>query len=253
MANITRFATAGDLINRVAVAIGLNKTVDPFASQDPAFIQLCTLINECGQELVQKNAWQKITAVKEFTTQAGDTGVYPLPDDFAYMIDQTNWQQGVPGSAYPLLGPASAQGWSYLVASEIYSITIYAWFRIKEGMLHIWPQPPPVGIPIRYEYISRGWVLDSASTPAAPVLMDHADSFGDTILFEPIMFLKKLKLAWLQAKGFDTTKAEDEFEEALESWIGKDSAAPVLSLVRTTGPGRRFLDDWNVPETRFGI
>jgi hypothetical protein len=253
MANVTRFAAAGDLINRVAVSIGLAKTIDPFASQDPAFIQLCTLATEIGQELVQNNAWQKLVTEKAFTTAPGDTGIYELPNDFAYMIDQTGWQQGVPGSAWPLLGPASAQWWSYLQASELYTITIYAWFRMKEGKMHLWPQPPPPGIPIRYEYVSRGWVLDSTSTPVAPVYADSVDVFADIVLFEPILFVKKLKLAWLQAKGFDTTKAQDEFDAALESWIGKDTSAPVLNVAGNGMFGLRFLDGViNVPETKYG-
>ena len=253
MANFTRFEAAGDLINRVAIAIGLNKTPDPFASQDPAFIQLCTLATECGQELVQMNAWQKLVAVHEFTTAEGDSGIYELPDDFSYMIDQTSWQQNSPGTLYPSMGPATAQWWTYLESSALYSgPLIYGWFRIKEGQLHLWPQPPEVGVPIRYEYISRGWVLDSSSVPAAPVYMDHVNESGDTILFEPILFVKKLKLAWLQAKGFDTTKAEDEYQLALDSWIGKDSAAPILNVAGDGMHGFRFLDRRNIPETGYG-
>lgn len=236
----------------MAVAIGLNSVTDPFSSADPNFVQLCTLATECGQELVQNNAWQKLIATEEFTTAAGDTGVYELPDDFAYMIDQTGWQSGAPGAAYPLLGPASGQMWSYLVASQLYSVTIYAWFRVKEGYLNLWPQPPPEDIPIRYEYVSRGWALDASSIPAAPVYIDKLTETGDTVLFEPILFVKKLKLAWLQAKGFDSSKALDEFVVALDSWIGKDSPAPVLNLTGRNQFSYRFLNGTNIPDTGYG-
>jgi hypothetical protein len=253
MANLNRFQTAGDLINRVAISIGLNSVTDPFSSADPAFIQLCTLATECGQELVQNNAWQKLMAKKSFVTAVGDTGIYDLPDDFAYMIDQTGWQQGTPGAAYPLLGPASPQMWSYLVASQLYSVTIYAWFRVKEGKLNLWPQPPPVGIPIGYEYISRGWALDASSIPAAPVIVDNLTETGDTVLFEPILFIKKLKLAWLQAKGFDTTKAQDEFIASLDAWMAKDAPAPVLNLTGRNQFNYRFLNgQTNIPDTGYG-
>jgi len=248
----TRFQSAGDLINRVAIAIGLNSVTDPFSSADPNFVQLRTLATECGQDLVQEAAWQKLIATKTFTTAVGDTGVYDLPDDFAYMIDQTGWSSGAPGAATPLLGPASPQMWSYQVASQLYSATIYAWFRVKEGKLFIWPQPPPVDIPIRYEYISRGWALDASSIPAAPVYVDTLTESGDTPLFEPILFVKKLKLAWLQAKGFDTNKAQDEYMTALDSWIGKDSPAPVLNLNNSNPYCYRFLGTCNIPETGFG-
>jgi hypothetical protein len=185
-----------------------------------------------------------------FTTQPGDTGEYDLPADFSYMLDQTGWQQGVPGSAWPLLGPASPQAWSYLEASELFNITLYAWFRIKEGKFNLWPQPPPVGIPIAFEYVSRAWVKagDQVDT-----YRDNVQIPGDFVLYEPILIVKKLKLAWLQAKGFDSTKAEDEYVASLEAWKGKDQASPVLNLNGGTGVGFRFLDGVNnVPQTGFG-
>jgi hypothetical protein len=250
---MSRFQTIGDIINRVAVAVGLTSSSDPFASVDPAFIQLRTLASECGQDLVQEGEWQQLERSHSFVTTGADTGIYDLPEDFAYMIDQTGWQMGAPGAAYPLLGPASSQWWSYLEASSLYTVTIYAWFQISSGKFQLWPQPPPVGIPIAYKYISRDWVLDGSSTPSAPVYKDNVQTSSDTPLYEPILFLKKLKLAFLQAKGFDTTKAEDEYNLALDSWKGKDKSAPVLSLNGPVGFNLRLLNGiTNVPETGYG-
>jgi hypothetical protein len=249
---MARYQPIGDLINRVAVSVGLNKTTDPFASADPAFVQLCTLATECGQDLVQENDWQQLEREHAFVTAPGDTGLYTLPDDFGYMIDQTGWQQGAPGAAYPLLGPASAQWWSYLQASELYTVTIYAWFRIAQGQLQLWPQPPAVGIPIAYKYVSRNWVLDGNAPPTAPAYKDNVTQSSDVPLYEPILFLKKLKLAFLQAKGFDTTKAEDEYRVALDAWVGKDVSAPILSLNGGLSYNQPFLGTRNVPETGYG-
>lgn len=249
MANLERHQTANVIINRAAVEVGLNPVNDVYATPDPSFQSFRYLLNSCGQELVQEFDWNIAIRTHEFTTAPGDTGIYDLPDDFSYMIDQTGWQQGSPGAAYPLLGPASAQWWSYLTASELLNVTIYAWFRIKEGKLNLWPQPPPEGIPIAYEYVSRAWVL---AGDAADTYRDSSQIPSDVILYEPILIVKKLKLAWLQAKGFDTQKAEDEYLAALESWKGKDQAAPKLSL-NGQGIGYRFMDAViNVPETGFG-
>jgi hypothetical protein len=250
VANVERWISANDIINRAAVEVGLNPVNDVFATPDPNFQSLRYLLNSCGQELVQEFDWNISMRTHEFVTQLGDTGIYDLPADFSYMIDQTAWQQGVPGAAYPLLGPASPQWWSYLEAAQLYTVTIYAWFRIKEAKLNLWPQPPAVGIPIRFEYISRAWVKAG----------DQVDTYRDTVqipsdlvLYEPILIVKKLKLAFLQAKGFDSTKAEDEYIAALESWKGKDQAAPKLN-VTGAGVGFRFIDTLvNIPETGFGV
>lgn len=249
---MSHYQTVGDIINRVAVSVGLTKQSDPFASADPSFVQLCTLANEVGDDLSTAYPWQVLEREKAFTTAPGDTGVYALPDDFCYMIDQTAWQKAAPGVAnYPLLGPATPQWWAYLKATELYNVTLYAWFRVAEGKLHLWPQPPPEGIPISYRYISHNWVLDSTSVPATPVYKSSVDTGADTPLYEPILFLKKLKLAFLQAKGFDTTKAQDEYMATLDSWTGKDRGAPVLSL-NERYQGNRFLNGLNIPETGYG-
>jgi hypothetical protein len=249
MANVARWITVNDIINRAAVEVGLNPVNDVFATPDPSFQSMRYLLNSCGQELVQEFDWNISIRRYSFVTAPGDTGEYDLPADFSYMIDQTGWQQGAPGAAYPLLGPATAQWWSFLEATELLSITLYAWFRIKEGKFNLWPQPPAPGIPIAFEYVSRAWVKagDQADT-----YRDTIQIPGDIVLYEPIMIVKKLKLAWLQAKGFDTQKAEDEYIAALEAWKGKDQSAPVLNI-NGTGIGFRFLDNVvNVPQTGFG-
>lgn len=250
MANVARFISANDVINRAAVECGLNPVNDVFATPDPNFQSFRYLLNSAGQTLVQEFDWNVSMRKHEFVTQVGDSGEYDLPPDFSYMIDQTGWQQGVPGSAWPLLGPASPQAWSYLEASELFSVTIYAWFRIKEGKFNLWPQPPPPDIPISFEYVSRAWVK---AGDQVDVYRDTVQIPSDLVLYEPILIVKALKLAWLQAKGFDSQKAEDEYVAALEAWKGKDQASPVLNLTGGTGVGFRFLNGWaNVPETGFG-
>ena len=247
---LTRTESIGSLINRVAVSVGLNKAIDPFASADPVFIQLIGLANECGQEFIQTHPWARFRNRWAFTTAPGDTGIYDLPDDFSYFIDQTGWQEAGIGAAYPLLGPATAQWWAFLKATALYNVTIFAWFRDFDNKLQLYPQPPPEGIDIAFEYMSRGWATEGGSVP--PVLTETVTTSADLVLIEPILFIKRLKLAFLQAKGFDTTKAQDEYDASLDAWIGKETSAPVLSLTGR-GIGRRLLDAWvNVPETGLG-
>ena len=251
-----RFQSIATIINRTAVSVGLDAVTDPYASDDPSFVQLRMLANECGDDLVMTEgpAWQQLERTHSFTTAGGDTGFYALPVDFGYMIDQTGWQKASPGpAAYPLLGPASAQWWSYLEATQLYNVTLFAWFRITAGQFVLWPQPPPVGIPISYKYTSRDWVQDGTTTPPTIVYKDNLAQGSDIPLFEPILFVKKLKLAFLTAKGFDTSKAEDAFTLALNSVGGKDKSAPVLSLNGPVQVNVPLLNAYvNVPETGVG-
>lgn len=248
---MARYQTAGDLINRAAIACGLNRESDPFYSVDPAFIQLVELANQLGETLLHEWNWELLERKHEFVTAAGDDGSYDLPADFGYMIDQTAWQEGTPGSAYPLLGPASAQYWSYLEASQIYDVTIYAWFRQNDQKLQLFPQPPPAGIPISYRYISRNWVIDGQSDPANPVYKDSVSAAADIVRYDPLLFVKGLRLYFLEAKGFDTSKAQDAYMLALDAIKGHDKPAPILSM-NGPRPNNRFLNYMNVPETGYG-
>ena len=103
MADLNRYLTAEDIINRASVEVGLNLTGDPFASNDPSARQMRTLLTSCGQTLIQDYPWQGLQRKFQLTTQPGDSGSYDLPADFSYMIDQTDWQQGGP-AVWPLMG-----------------------------------------------------------------------------------------------------------------------------------------------------
>lgn len=251
---MARYETAGVLINRTAVACGLNRESDPFYSVDPAFIQLVELANQLGQMLLHYNFWELLQRQHSFTTQAGDTGIYDLPEDFAYMLDQTGWQKSDPGAAWPLLGPASPQVWSYLTASQLYDVTLYVWFQQANNKLNLWPQPPPEGIPIQYMYVSRNWVIDGQSDPQNPVYKDNVAAYADIVRYDPVLFVKGLRLAFLEAKGFDTTKAQDEYQIVFDAISSHNKPAPVLSLNGNGALGSwKPLDSWfNVPETGYG-
>ncbi len=58
---MARLSSAGDIINRVAVEVGISVGQDPLASPDEAFVQLSGLINAAGQELIELHQWQILT------------------------------------------------------------------------------------------------------------------------------------------------------------------------------------------------
>ncbi len=88
-----RQKTANDIINRAAVECGLLRDNNPVGSTDENFIQLTELLNAVGQELVEVHPWQVLVKEHQITTSRFDTGNYPLPADFAYMIDQSGWER----------------------------------------------------------------------------------------------------------------------------------------------------------------
>ena len=242
---IARAATAGTVINRAAVEIGLAAVVDPYSSNDPSFKQLAALLNTAGEELAGSFQWEFLTRSHQQLTLDTDSGNYPLPEDFLYMIPQTGWEHT---NRVPLFGALSAQDWTYLKGRKLASETIYASFRIQQGEFTIFPQPPPNGLDINFEYQTKNWVID----PETDLGKDEANKTSDLVLFDKILISRYLKVKYMEAKGLDTTKAQDDFQQQFAFITNVDKPAEVLNA---GGRGRAFpyLDTYrNTPDTGYG-
>lgn len=244
-APVVAFDTAQNIIYAVAQEVGIilvAPSADPYQSTDAKLVRLCNLLKSTGQILLGMHEWQDKEVVYNLTTQVGDSGVYPLPADFDALTDQTGWQKSY---FWPLRGPYSAQMWQRVVN---YPTTgIYVAFRIQNGQLWLWPQPPPIGISITFVYKTRGWVAD-ASTQA---LKDHADTGADIVNFDWLLITRFLKLRYLMSIGHDTTDATTEFKLVFDAkCAASDGAAPELELARDAR--FPFITGFNSPDTGFG-
>lgn len=242
---MARFETAADAINGAALeALALPTLTNPYSSTDSIYITLCGLLKSAGRELITMREWQRFVVTYPFVTTSSNT--YDYPADYGSHIDQTDWD---PVNRLPLAGPLTLQDESYLVNTNLASSTIYMSFYEENGQLKVLPNPPPVGRSLNFKYMSRYWV----ATAAAPTVLakDAPTAPDDIILFEPILIMKLLKLRFLESKGFDTTAASQQFENALMTWGGKDKSAPVLSVSRSRS--FPYLDKRNVPETNYGL
>jgi len=243
---MARYKNIADIINQVAVEVGIPSVIDPFSSSDAAMRQLTVLSNSCAYELLEDIAWEGLVREHQITTLDTDTGNYPLPDDFAYMINQTGWDRT---NNVPIIGPLSAQEWQYLEGRDLVSHTIYASFREVDGQYSIFPQPPPNGLDLHFEYVSRNWVLTGGVPDAYD---DKVVGPADIVLYEPTLFERLLKLRFLEARGFDTATAAQRYDKALSNWTSHDKGAPILNGGRSRG-GVPYLDSfYNTPDTNFG-
>jgi hypothetical protein len=252
-----QYQNAGQIINDVAVEMGLAKSNAPLSSQDPNFIQLQTLANLTGRDLVKKYEWQLFTISYTFETVSSGPpppdGItyYPTPNDFYKMVDQTAWNRT---SRLPMAGPLSAQAWEWLVGLVSNQFTIYLGFRMWGGQFAIYPSPNPASQEIAFEYQSSSWLLPAAAADAsAPNRTNLIVNASDLVLYDPLLFGRALKVRLLAAKGFDNTDAVADFEQIWESVVGPDAAAAKLNLA-DNGFGMRYLDALNnVPPSGFGM
>jgi hypothetical protein len=239
-------ATANEILNRVAAEVGLDTSTDPWASGKQEFNQMAVLLNIAGEELSQLYQWEFLMQETSIQTLDTDSGDYPLPDDFLYMINQTGWERA---ENVPLYGPLSPQDWQYLLGRDLVSHTIYASFRIQQGLFTIFPQPPPNGLDIHYEYISRNWVIDSTSPPDT---IAQVKTGADTPLFDRTLLSRALKVKFLEAKGLDSTKAQADLNQSFDLLTSHDKGAGIMSA----GSRRRgfpYLTMYgNTPDSGFG-
>jgi len=257
---VSRFPLAGDVIKQAATELGLGTTQDPYQSSDPKWGQLAGLLTKIGRKLSADYVWAHLRPEWKFTVQPGDTGAYLLPADWIDMVDQTGWNRS---SRLPLGGPLSAQEWQYVQAWAM-GLTITVLFRQNSTELVLYPQPPPVGTVIAMEYRSSSWVAPAAQANAlaannyktlGPVNgTDGPVAAGDFCLFDSVLLVALLKAAFKAEKGFDTTKADQEAEEALNTARNRQAAGQILSLngPRLGIPGAKLIGSNSLPPTGYG-
>lgn len=239
--------TADELLSRVAVEVGFPPDIAGWASSEPHFVQMRGLLQTVCEELTLAFPWEFLVREYQVTTVDTDDGDYDLPNDFIHMLDQTGWERG---QNVPLFGPLSAQDWTYLLGRDLVSQTIYASFRIKEGKFSIFPQPPPNDLDINFEYQSNGWcdVLGNGTT-----FVSLITNGGDYILFDRTLVTRALKVAWLIAKGFDSTAAQGSFDQIFNFVTGKDKGAEILSGGRNARTFPYLDSRYNTPDTGYGV
>jgi len=239
-------ATANSILNRTAAEVGVGPVSDPMGSADPAFIQLQNLLNTAGDELALDFTWEALQSSHQIVTQSTDSGEYPLPDDFNYMINQTGWERA---ENVPLFGPLSPQDWTYLLGRDLVAYTIYASFRLVAGTFNLFPVPPPSALDVHFEYMSKNWVQDG-DDPL--VFKDEVTKGNDIPMYHRTLLTRFLRVKYYEAKFLDSTKAQDSFNQIFVFLTGLNQGAEVLSAGRNR-TGYPYLDTYNnTPDTNYG-
>jgi hypothetical protein len=245
------YDTAATIINSAAVECGLSTAVDPFASTANEMVQLRQLLTNCGRELASGlYEWQQLTNSYTFSTTATPpaNGLFALPSDFGYMINQTGWTPTSGGLGLPLAGPLSEQTWQALVNTNLASSTIYLSFKIAAQKIQILPRPAPASVNVTFSYQSQNWIWllgNSANTD------NKAVNASDIVLFDSIMMVKFLAARFKQAKGIDASASLEQFQAMYQQFTSTNGPAEILSL--SGRAGFPYINVWtNLPVSGFG-
>jgi hypothetical protein len=200
-------------------------------------------LQAAGNELLLFYPFEQFTRTLTLPFVPGQGG-YDLPADWAYFVDQTQWDTT---NMAPLIGPKSAAEWAWLKGGVLGPAGLR--YRVMANKLELLPVPQSEG-GASMEYVSCNWVQTASSPDGFPdAAMVRAD--GDIVWYHPWLMIKYTKLKWMQLKGFDQTAAATDFQRIYAGLKGKDVGAQVLSLVQTSSP--QWIGWGNVPSGNWGV
>ena len=233
-----QYWSALGIIQQVAGELGLPRPETIVASSDVQVNQLTALLNASGNELLTYYTWEQFIHQWTWPTVNGQAD-YPLPTDWLYFTDQTQWDQT---NHWPLLGPKSPQEWAWLKSGQVAALPRMR-YRVYQGKFWLVPTPGATPFTMSMEYVTKNWV-QKATVPITYDELVTAD--GDSILYHPWLIIKFLKLKFYELKGFDTTAPQADFMRVFQSMSGKSKGAPVLSLTPYASPV--FIGPWSIPD-----
>lgn len=166
---------------------------------------------------------------------------YAIPPDADHFIQQTGWDRSF---RWQLVGPLSAQEWQVL-KSGISPTGPRLRYRIMDGLIFVNPVPASLDSLVM-EYYSTGWCQSAAGIAQTAWAADT-----DTPMLQDRLFILGIIARFLNRKGFDSTSAQREFDDAVEAAMGRAGGSRVLSINARAEPPI-LLGSANVPDTGYG-
>jgi hypothetical protein len=166
---------------------------------------------------------------------------YSLPDDFAYFMQQTEWDRSF---RWQLLGPTTGQEWQVL-KSGISPTGPRRRFRVAGNRIMIDPAPTETEALV-FEYYSNAWCQSSIRDPQSTWEADD-----DYYSLDDDCFILGLQWRIKAKKGLDYTEEKEQYDMACERAIARNGGNRDLPL-NARAQGINLLNSANVPDTGFG-
>jgi hypothetical protein len=222
------------ICQNVSYDLGIDEARPPiFGSAVPVARRLFAQARRAAEALHRRTAWSAMIIEHEFTA-AGNSD-FPLPADFAWMVDDTLWERS---RYWALRGVQSPQRWQ-LYKSSIYGrATIWRRWRIRvatgagAGTPTVFSIDPPI-VPgdntsrFVFEYVSKNWCVSALNGAMSPVWTSDNDT---SILDE---WLIELSTRWrmLRRMGLSYDEDQDECDREWDKAVARDGGTAILDLV----------------------
>ena len=242
----TRRRNALQIVQQAMGEIGMPRPTTLAVGADETANQLLFLLNGLGERLARLPLWEATRS--EWTVVTTAATAYNLPEDWLVPLADTAWDRT---GRWPLLGPKTPSEWQVLV-SGIGGSPVSTRFRFFNGQFNL-SQVPAIGSTFVYEYLSASWVLGLATSASvqADVRKYRISADTDYLLLDEQMMVTGLKLVFREAKGLDSSKVQEEFEDMLEAAWTNAIAPKTLNLATETS--NAFLSLANLPDGGYGV
>ena len=178
--------------------------------------------------------WQKL--VKSATITMSTATDYALASDFWAYVPDTLWSEG---GIRPVNMPTTPNSWTILKSGIGLNPGQFN-CRFINDRLEV--QNPQDGVELRYEYISKNALTDSAGTTAKESFT--ADT--DKCVLDEELFIMDIKWRIKKEKGIDDWQADrQEFDNYLRYRMGVDAGSQVLYPNQTVNsPLPPYTNTW---------
>jgi hypothetical protein len=212
---------------------------------DVQILQMEALLEEEGQDLARRGAWQGLTFEATHTTVATENqGAMSTiaSNGFNYVKNQTIWDRT---DRLPVLGPMDAQDWQAMKA--VVTTGPRYQFRIRGGKLIVNPVPS-AGHTWAFEYVSKNFILAAD----AITYKEYFTLDTDTVLLPEDLMIMGLRWRWMREKGLDYGELFRSYEMQVKDALGRDGGKPILHMDNFSYNGPQpgiFIPsgNWNIP------
>lgn len=191
-------------------------------SADPLAEQMLEMLQEEGDELVERHEWPALLTNWSFTIGDGDPYAVDYPVDYGRKrVGAEFWRSA--SNLTPLLGPVDPYTWRLLLTTP--SPYPGYWRRFGDG---IEITGVSEGETVSTEYVSKYWVTN-VNQQNQPLLSNDGDvpRLPDNILAHGLVW------RWKQSKGMEYAEDMLTYERALSRRIWEDTAAGTISTTPT--------------------